>query len=88
MMGSGLGMGLFGLFWMLLFSVGIIVLALWLIKLLFPLSKVHSDENRETPLSAQEILKIRYAQGELTTEQYQEMLQTIRQSSSARPNSL
>ena len=88
MMGSGFGMGLFGLFWMLLFSVGVIVLALWLIKLLFPLSKVHSDENRKMPLSAQEILKIRYAQGELTAEQYQEMLQTIRQSSPARPNSL
>ncbi|MCQ3972083.1 MAG: hypothetical protein DPW09_01410 [Anaerolineae bacterium] len=79
MMGSGFGMGLFGIFWMLLLWGGIIVLAIWLIKLLFPLPKAPFDENRKTPVSAQEILKIRYVQGELTAEQYQEMLQTIQQ---------
>ena len=78
MMGFGLGMGLFGLFWMLLFWVGVIALAIWLIKLLFPTVE-KSDEDEKAPLSAQEILRTRYARGELTTGQYQEMLQTIQQ---------
>lgn len=78
MMGFGLGMGLFGLFWMLLFWGGVIALAVWLIRLLFPTLE-KSDEGEKEVLSAQEILRTRYAQGELTTGQYQEMLQTIRQ---------
>ncbi|MCL4303995.1 MAG: hypothetical protein KJ077_50390 [Anaerolineae bacterium] len=78
MMGFGLGMGLFGLFWMLLFWGGVIALAVWLIRLLFPTLE-KSDDGEKEVLSAQEILQTRYAQGELTTGQYQEMLQTIRQ---------
>ncbi|GIK37481.1 MAG: hypothetical protein BroJett011_13140 [Chloroflexota bacterium] len=78
MMGFGLGMGLFGLFWMLLFWGGVIALAVWLIRLLFPTLE-KSDEGEKEVLSAQEILRTRYAQGELTTGQYQEMLQTIQQ---------
>lgn len=38
-----------------------------------------SDEGEKEVLSDQEILRTRYAQGELTTGQYQEMLQTIQQ---------
>jgi putative membrane protein len=78
MMGFGLGMGLFGLFWMLLFWGGVIALAVWLIRLLFPTVQ-KSEEGEKAALSAQEILRTRYAQGELTTGQYQEMLQTIQQ---------
>lgn len=79
MMGFGLGMGLFGFFWMLLFWGGLIALAVWLIRLLFPSVQAQADNHNEGTLSAPEILKTRYAQGELTAEQYQEMLQTIRQ---------
>lgn len=68
----------FGLLWMLLFWGGLIVLAIWLIGLLFPAVKTQ-DPNTNTLLSAQEILRTRYAQGELTAEEYQEMLQTIQQ---------
>ncbi|MCL4294507.1 MAG: SHOCT domain-containing protein [Anaerolineae bacterium] len=78
MMGFGLGMGLFGFFWMLLFWGGLIALAVWLIRLLFPSAQAQADNRNEGALSAPEILKTRYAQGELTAEQYQEMLQTIR----------
>ena len=77
MMGLGLGFGLFHFVWMLLFWVVIIALAIWLVSLLFPATK-RQNENNNSPLSALEILKIRYAQGELTAEQYQEMLQNIR----------
>ena len=79
MMGYGLGMGIFGWVWMLLFWGGLIVLAVWLIRLLFPSTEARRSDDHEASPSAQEILKTRYAQGELTSEQYQEMRQTIRQ---------
>ena len=79
MMGYGLGMGIFGLVWMLLFWGGLIALAIWLIRLLFPSTETRRSDDHEASPSAQEILNTRYAQGELTTEQYQEMRQTIRQ---------
>jgi len=71
-----MGLG-FGFIWMLLFWGGLIVLAIWLIGILFPsASKKASDDIVASP-SAQEILKTRYANGELTTEEYLEMLNTI-----------
>ena len=79
MMGFGLGMGLFGFIGMLLFWAGLIILAIWLVGLLFPSTKTKPERDSQRLLSAQEILKIRYAQGELTAEQYQEMQQTIQQ---------
>lgn len=76
MMGFGFGMGTFGLVWMLLFWGGLIMLAIWLVGLLFPPAKGQSNDKR-APASALEILKARYANGELTRQQYQEMLNTI-----------
>ena len=79
MMGFGLGMGFFGFIGMLLFWTGLIILAIWLVGLLFPSTKTRQDTDNQRTLSAQEILKTRYAQGELTAQQYQEMRQTIQQ---------
>jgi putative membrane protein len=79
MMGFGLGMGFLGFIWMLLFWVGLIILAIWLVGLLFPSTKTKPDTTNQKALSAQDILKTRYAQGELTAEQYQEMRQMIQQ---------
>ena len=79
MMGFGLGMGLFGFIGMLLFWAGLIILAIWLVGLLFPSTKIKQESDSQRSLSAPEILKRRYAQGELTAEQYQEMRQTIQQ---------
>jgi putative membrane protein len=79
MMGFGFGMGGLGLIFMVLFWVGLIVLAIWLVGLLFPSTKKQVNSGDERSPSAQEILKTRYAQGELTSEQYQEMLQTLQE---------
>jgi putative membrane protein len=76
MMGYGLGMGGFGLLWMLLFWGVLIFLAVWLVSLLFPAAKNQTPPPSDSP-SALEILQTRYARGELTTDQYQEMRQTI-----------
>ena len=78
MMGGGVFGAGFGLIWMLLFWVGLIVLAVWLIGLLFPAAKRQNTDDNSS-LSAEEILKVRFAQGELTVEEYQEMLRTIQQ---------
>lgn len=67
----------FGIIWMLLFWGGLIALAVWLVGLLFPSAKGPNDADDEASLSAQEILKARYARGELTAEEYREMLQTL-----------
>jgi uncharacterized membrane protein len=72
-----LGLGL-GFIWMLLFWGGLIALAIWLVGLLFPSAKRQNDAGKELSPTAQDILKARYARGELTAEAYQEMLQTIR----------
>ena len=79
MMGFGLGMGGFGFIFMILFWVVLMVLAIWLVGLLFPSTKTRENDQNDSSPSAQEIIKERYARGELTTEQYQEMLKTIDQ---------
>ena len=80
MMGYGY-MSMWGWLWMLLFWGGLIVLVIWLISRLFPTTK-RQDNQSDTPLSAQEILDVRYARGELTEQEYQRMshnLQGVKQ---------
>ena len=67
----------FGFIWMLLFWGGLIALAIWLVGLLFPSTKRQNDNENTTPPPAHDILKARYARGELTAEEYQEVSQTI-----------
>jgi uncharacterized membrane protein len=66
--------------WMLLFWGGLILLAVWLINILFPLtSQTPPTDTGSALLSARDILDRRYAQGELSREQYEAMRQTIEQ---------
>ena len=79
MMGFGMGFGLLGLLFMLLFWGGLILLAVWLVRIIFSSS---SNNNSSTPQSgkssnALEILAQRYARGEITREQYEIMKQDI-----------
>ena len=68
----------FGLIWMLIFWGGLIALAVWLIRVLFPASPYKSADNvLDTPVSARDILDQRYARGELSREEYEEMRQAI-----------
>lgn len=70
----------FGIIWMLLFWGGLILLAVWLITVLFPTgSQLSSGNTSDNPIGARDILDQRYARGELSREQYDEMRQTIRQ---------
>jgi len=57
--------------WMVLFWIGVVVLAVWVAGQLFPRVSPGAEQ------SARGILRARYARGELTREQYQEMLKEI-----------
>ena len=79
MMGFGFG---FGGIMMVIFWVAVIALAVWLLSLLFPRA-THSTSsggmlrNMDTPESPAEILKQRYAHGEITKEQFEQMRHDI-----------
>jgi putative membrane protein len=77
MMGMGLGFGLFGLLFMILFWVGLIALAVWLVGTLFGRNGRRVPSSGDHELNAREILDRRYARGELTREQYDLMKQDL-----------
>ena len=67
----GYGMGFFELVLMFLFWVGIIWLIVWLVN------KNKNLENKTARMTPKEILNERYAKGELTKREYQEMKDQI-----------
>ncbi len=82
MMGfGGTGMGL----WVVLFWLAVVGLALWLLSRLFPGTREHprSQQSRTNgiisggPGRALDILNERYARGEITREEYQEIRRDI-----------
>ena len=73
----GMGFGLTGLLFMFLFLAGVIVLAIWLVSVLFPRT-ARPTALDDQDLSARQILDRRYARGEITREQYETMKQDIK----------
>jgi putative membrane protein len=79
----GFGFGTFGLIVMLLFFGVIIALAVWVVGSLFPRGMSASqsrlisraDGSSDSP---SEVLKHRYASGEISKAEYEEMSQTLR----------
>lgn len=82
--GNGMmGFGLLGFLFMFLFWGGIIALAVWLVSLLFPRSASDSTaaprRDNSPAQSALETLKLRYAHGELSRDEYRQMRQDLEQ---------
>ena len=83
MMGMGFGFGGLGIVLMIAFWVVIIALAVWLLSNVFPRAMSNSSspattqrsDLSESPL---EILKRRYARGEINREQYEMMKQEVK----------
>ncbi len=69
--GMGLLGGIIGLILNLAILVGIVVLVVWAVK---RFTAGNSPSGMQTP---REILQARYAQGEITREQYQQMLSDL-----------
>ena len=78
----GFGFGGLGLLFMLVFLVAVIGLAVWLLGSLFPRvtstsSSPPGGRNSNRPDSAQEILKQRYARGENSRAEDEEVLRAL-----------
>lgn len=76
MMGWGMGFGGLGFVFMALFWVVIIAAAIWLLGNLFPRS-LPARPAGDTPQTAGDILKQRYARGEITREQFEVMRRDV-----------
>lgn len=72
--GMGLIGGIIGLLFNLVVVVGIVVLVVWAVKRFSSGTSFNLGSGSQTP---REILQARYARGELTREQYQQMLQDL-----------
>lgn len=72
MRGWGYHMGFFPIILMFLFWIAVIVAILFLIRWLVASTRHHRDRKAEPTDSALEILKIRYAKGEITKEEFEE----------------
>ncbi len=62
----------FGGFWMIIFWIVIIVILVWLIKFLVGKSSSSENRDREDGASAMEILKRRYASGEISKAEFEQ----------------
>ncbi len=73
-----MGFGGLGLLFTLIFTIAIVALAVWLLASIFPRTANRSPFGLNVPadaaeLTALEILKQRYARGELSRSQFEEM---------------
>jgi putative membrane protein len=75
MMGFGMGFGWFGLLFMLLLWGGLIAMAIWFVRALFPQTNVPVSRPEPT---ATEILNLRYARGEISREEYHDRRDVLR----------
>ena len=75
MMGFG-GLGLIGLLFNLVIIVGIVVLVVWAVRR-FTGGSSNWNQLAEGNQSPRDILQARYARGEITREQYQQMLNDL-----------
>lgn len=76
-MGFGMGFGILGLLFMLVFWGGLILLAVWLVKGLFSSNSRRDLNVGGKDQNARQILDQRYARGEISREQYEIMKQDI-----------
>ena len=73
MTGFGLGFGILGIIFMVVFWGGLIGIGIWLVKSLFAGSQCFSSTPLGVELTTSRILDQRYARGEITREQYELM---------------
>jgi putative membrane protein len=81
--GFGMGFGSFGFLWMAIFWLVIVVAAIWLVGNLFPRSD-RGQSPANAPESAVDILKRRYARGEIDRDEFEATRQGLEQSATVR----
>jgi putative membrane protein len=73
--------GAFGWLWMLiplLFWGGLLVLMAWAVVRIFPSGRAEGVRRAESAPSAEDILRERFARGEVSAEEYEERLKVLR----------
>ena len=70
-MGFGMGFGILGLLFMLVFWGGLILLAVWLVRALFSSNSGRDLNAGGKDQNARQILDQRYARGEIDREEFQ-----------------
>ncbi len=73
----GFGFGGFGMVFMLLFWLGIVGLAIWFLSSVFPRTGSRSADDHHSSPSALDVLKERYARGEISKAEYEEMRRVL-----------
>lgn len=78
----GFGFGGIGMVLVILFWIVLIAAAIWFVARLFPQIAGQSSQRSDAPKelgapSPDDILKARYARGEITREQFEEMRRTL-----------
>jgi putative membrane protein len=71
-----MGFGWWGIPGMILLWIGLVFLAVWLVRVIFA-SPRSPDSHANRPPTAREILDQRYARGEISREQYELMKKDI-----------
>ena len=66
------GMGWLGMAMMMLFWIGVIALVIWGLSTLFPRSRATTESD------AREIVRQRYARGEISRDEYLQAIETLR----------
>ncbi len=67
----------FGLVWMVLILLGALALAALVVKALFPSVSTAASGDRERAETPLEVARRRYAAGEITKEQYDEVVRAV-----------
>jgi putative membrane protein len=83
MSGFDMGFGGLGFLWMAIFWIGILAAAIWLLGNIFPRGNVKQSPPKASD-SAVEIVKQRYARGEISQEEYAEIRHDLEKSGAVR----
>ncbi|MFO7539832.1 MAG: SHOCT domain-containing protein [Chloroflexota bacterium] len=76
---TGFSMGFNSCIWMILFWIAIIGGSIWLLTAIFPRTTSASNRDAASNSDSLEILKQRYARGELSKEEFDTMRHTLEQ---------
>lgn len=76
---TGLGMGFSGAIWMIAFWILIIGSGIWLLTAIFPQTTSAANSDAPSTGDSLEILKQRYARGELSKEEFETIRRELEQ---------
>lgn len=77
-MGGGSGFGLMGILLNLLLLAGLVAAITWVVTTILPTRRARDERSEGRVDSAEEIIRERFARGEIDAEEYERSLETLR----------